>query len=155
MIVYRICDKEEVEQILQDNNFNHVGNYGSKYKDKDINTHDYKENEKYLHFFKNKDAICFMSTVEGRCICTYDIPEEILEESVGVGQYWEYLNFRYLVNEEEYAIKTRRLEYDFLIQVDEVINYIDAEDYLFDYSLEGFVKTIYQKEKQKVKRLPN
>jgi len=147
MLVYRICDKEEIDSILKDKSFDNVGSFGSKYikkqKEKGTNNHVYDDNEKYLHFFKDKGSICYMSTKVGRCICIYDIPEDILNESYGIGKYWEYIDFSYLEDVEEYAIKTKYLKFDYLVKVDRVYKYIDAEDYLYDHSLDGHLDPIY------------
>ena len=84
-----------------------------------------------------------MSTDVGRCICVYDIPEEILNESYGIGKYWECFNFSYLEDAEEYAINTKHLKFDYLVKVDRIYKYIDAEDYLYDRSLDGHLDPIY------------
>ena len=58
MYVYRICDKEEIDIIFNYKSFKLVGDYGSKYIknqiERNVNNHNYDENEKYLHFFKKK-----------------------------------------------------------------------------------------------------
>ena len=147
MLVYRICDEDEIDSILGKHSFENVGGYGSRYikrqKTKNINNHDYNENEKYLHFFKDKGSICYMSTNKGRYICVYDIPKAILNESYGIGKYWECFNFSYLEDVEEYAIKTKYLKFDYLVKVDRIYKYIDAEDYLYDHSLDGHLDPIY------------
>ena len=49
MYVYRICDKEEIDTIFGERCFENVGGYGSRYikrqKTKNVNTHNYDENE--------------------------------------------------------------------------------------------------------------
>ena len=75
MLVYRICKKSELERIFEDNNFTNVG---YNFPVSDLNTHNYTENSKYLHFFLKKESIFYLRTLKDRYICIYDIPEDIL-----------------------------------------------------------------------------
>ena len=83
MKVYRVCDKEEIDKILSGVDFKDIGAPGIRYKKEpgeiDLNTHIYDENEMYMHFFPDFKDLFYLNLEEGRYICLYDIPEEILE----------------------------------------------------------------------------
>lgn len=54
MIVYGICKKNEIDMILNEKNFQNIGKtYEINEK---VNTHQYKNNQKYIHFLKTKIA---------------------------------------------------------------------------------------------------
>lgn len=142
MLVYRICKEKEISQIFNHYNFNEIGQY---YKKTDINNHNYDENELYLHFFIKKDSIFYFNTTNGMYICTYDIPEDILEKYEGIGYYYDYINYRYICNVTEYAVKSREINFDFLERVELIKETIDIEDFLEEYELNGFLKIIYEK----------
>ena len=149
MKVYRICNKEEVNALLNDKDFSNVGKEGlifiqQQIKD-DTNNHNYEPKEKYLHFFKSLHSIFYLNTNEGYYICTYDIPDEVLKDGSGIGKYWDFMNFSHLVNVEEYAINIKNLKFDYLEKIDEITEYIDVEDYLYNFSIEDFLTTIYNK----------
>ena len=149
MEVYRICNKEEIDTLLNDKDFINVGKEGhifiqQQIKD-DTNNHNYEPNEKYLHFFKNYHSIFYLNTNEGYYICTYNIPDEILKDGYGIGYYWDFINFSHQVNAEEYAINIKNLKFDYLEKIDEITEYIDVEDYLYNSPIEDFLTTIYNK----------
>jgi len=147
VLVYRICSKQEIEQILNYNEFTAIGNYGLTYlnNNKNKNNHMYKLDKLYLHFFKNKDSIFYMDTSEDRFICTYDIPEDILKTGMGMGQYPNYFNFNHLMNICEYAIESLLISFEYLLKVERIKEYIDIEDYMYDNELSEFVQIVYQK----------
>ena len=74
MLVYRVCSKEEIDKLFQNRDIKDIGNYCTK---TDVNNHEYEENSKYIHFFKEKSSI-FHFLLRERYICEYDIPDEIL-----------------------------------------------------------------------------
>ena len=66
MLVYRICKKDEIDNILNNKSFVNVGN---NYNYSCINNHNYNENKKYLHFFLNLDSILYLRTLKDRYLC--------------------------------------------------------------------------------------
>lgn len=149
MIVYRICDKEEIEKLFENHNINDIGfkivdkNYYGAYKP---NNHKYRKGRKYLHFFDDLANIFYLDTKKDRCICVYDIPEKILKNTKGVGKYLNFINYMHLCEVSEYAINTKLLNFNNLIKVDLIEEDIDYEDYLSDNTLSCFIKNIYEKE---------
>ena len=84
-IVYRICRKTEIKKILKLTDFSKIGNSFSK--NICCNTHNYDENELYMHFFKKKDDIFRLYNIISNYLCSYSIPNKILEKSKGIGMY--------------------------------------------------------------------
>lgn len=152
MLVYRICSKHEIEQILNYNEFTAIGNYGLTYLNDYKNSHKYKLNKLYLHFFKNKDSIFYMDTSKDRFICTYDIPEDILKTGMGIGKYLDYFNFSHLLNVCEYAIESSLINFEYLLKIERINKYIDIEDYMYDKELSEFVDAIYDKKTKTLKK---
>ena len=76
MLVYRVCSGAEIIKLFNDGNFSNVGNF---FKKNTLNTHDYKSDKKYLHFFQNIESVIYVET-KGKFLCTYDIPNEMLEK---------------------------------------------------------------------------
>lgn len=140
MIVYRICKKEELQKVIEDNNFT---NTGYNFSVSDLNTHNYNKNSKYLHFFLNKESIFYLRTLKDRYICVYDIPEDILNRYKGIGYYWDYINYRTLNKVTEYAIENKVIDLKFLKQVSYIKRDIDFEEYLDDYEMRNFIEIIY------------
>ena len=145
MFVYRICSKQKIERILNYKEFTMIGNYGAIYLNDKKNTHKYKLDKLYLHFFKNKDSIFYLDTSEDRFICTYDIPEDILETGMGIGKYLYYFNFSHLLNVCEYAIESSLISFDYLLKVERINKYVDIEDYMYDNEISEFVDVVYNK----------
>ena len=140
MVVYRVCKKEELKKILEDNSFRNIG---YNFFDSNLNTHKYNINSKYLHFFLNKDSILYLRTLKDRYICIYDIPEDILKQSEGIGYYWDYINYRVLNEVTEYAVESSNIKMIYLKQVSYIKKDIDDEEFLDDYDLSEYVDTIY------------
>ena len=110
MLVYRICSSDEINNIFSDYKFNNVGNY---FKNSTLSSHNYKEDKKYMHFFHNKDSILYLST-DNKYLCTYNIPDEVLDKYKGFGNYMDYFNFSSLVTIVEYAIENIEIDFEFL-----------------------------------------
>lgn len=140
MIVYRICKKEEIQEIFRDNSFTNVGSYSC---DSNLNTHHYDKNNKYLHFFLNKDSIFYLRTLKDRYICVYDMPEDILEQYKGIGYYWDYINYKNLNEVIEYAVEISNIKMAYLKQIGYIKQDLDYEDFLEDDVLMGYVDVIY------------
>ena len=141
MLVYRLCKKEEIEEILNSKNYKKVGK-SFKINNK-LNMHKYIENKKYLHFFKRKDSILYLNTIKGYYICTYDIPYKLLEFTFGLGYYLDKINFKISEQVEEYAIPSDYMLFEYLVKVDEIIDDIDIDDYLYN-NIKNKLTTIYE-----------
>ena len=130
MLVYRLCNKKEIDIILNDKSFENVGKVCKK--NSNVNTHSYIDNKKYLHFFKDKDSIFYLNTSKDMCICIYDVPKDLLEESEGKGCYFDNFNFRDKCIITEYAIETSSIYFNYLLKIDKILDYIDIEECLYD-----------------------
>ena len=152
MLVYRICGIGETSKILESKSLEVAARPGTYFIEKqqkgNINSHSYHYKKSYLHFFKDLPSIFYLYTGE-KCICTYDIPEDILEKYKGQGYYMDYRKFEKIEATDEYAIPVEELSFEYLTKVDKINEYIDYEDYLFDPSLSGELETIYQKNKER------
>lgn len=126
MKVVRLCNKCEVEEILQRRSFEHVGHKCEI--DSKKNTHQYLSDKKYMHFFKNEIGILHLSPTKGKYICVYDIPEDILKASEGRGFYYDFINFKTIQEIEEYAISNEEIKFGYLDKV-----FIIDKDIDFDY----------------------
>ncbi len=146
MIVYRVCKKNEIDKIFEDNNFQNVG---SNYYGTTINNHDYDVEKKYLHFFQNIDSILFLKTLKDRYLCVYDIPDNILNENVGIGHYWDFINYSDLKEVLEYAISTDILTMDNLKQIYYIKNEIDYEE-LLENDINSFIDIVYNKSNEQI-----
>ena len=128
MLVYRICDDREITTIINERSFNNIGKkYISNNK---LSTHKYDPNKKYIHFFKKYSDIFYLNTAEKTYICIYDIPDNILEQSKGIGFYIDRMMMRNLESVEEYAIDIDLLSFDYLIQADKIQGLLLYEEYL-------------------------
>lgn len=126
MKVYRLCRKEEVEKVLKDRKFNNI--IHRSLSDAKQNTHEYIENQEYMHFFEQEISLLYLNSTKGKVICVYDIPEDILEESKGKGFYLDFINFENIQEVTEYAIESDKVRFEYLEQM-----YIINEDMDFDY----------------------
>ncbi len=140
MIVYRICKEEEIEHILNDKNFKNIGKTFKP--NQAINTHLYKTNKNYIHFFKNIDSIFYLNTYANIYICTYCIPDNLLEEHYGIGYYLDRTNFNTLEKVPEYAIENEFIHFNQLLKIERIKEYIDIEDYIY-YDISPKIETIY------------
>lgn len=130
MIVYRVCNKEEIENIFKDNSFINIGHSFIK---SNLNTHNYNEKIKYLHFFANINNIFYLRTLKDRYLCTYDIPCDILNNYQGIGYYLDYINYRELNEVIEYAVCNNVIELSYLKEISYIKENIDYEDFIEDY----------------------
>lgn len=141
MNVYRICTREEIQQILS---LKGLSQSGAPFCDnKNTSTHKYAKNKKYLHFFESASSIFHLSTAKGRVICIYNIPQKLLNKKLGYGKYWDYITFAKLRNVKEYAIETDLLKFEYLNKAYLITKDIDFEDFYHDQSLNGFIEPIY------------
>ncbi len=126
MIVYRVCSKREISRIVSDKGFCGVGNYYDV--NLKLNTFRYDDSVKYLHFYDRYEDILHSNVSNGRFICEYDIPKEMLIKYSGIGFYLDYINFRYLVDVKEYAIPTFELVFENLIGYNVIEEELDYDD---------------------------
>lgn len=87
MKVYRYVSKNELNYILN-GQYEKLGTicYGEDLS----NTHLYKKDQRYIHFFKNKKSIEYIHKVfrgQDLYVCTFNIPVSVLIKSVGLGKY--------------------------------------------------------------------
>ncbi len=147
MVVYRICNKEELDKIINGIPFYEIGRICTN--DSKLNSHEYKPNIKYLHFYKDYGSIFYLTTTKDYYICTYDIPDEILAEYEGYGRYLDRVFMRKEEQVEEYAIPSSQIDANYLQKIDRILDYVDFEDYLYgDYK--DNLETIYKKEKPRI-----
>lgn len=91
MVVYRLCKDDEYFDIFEYRDFSNLGGY---FTPSTLNTHKYLEHTNYMHFFADKSSLFYLSLNQGKYVCIYDIPDEILVLGDGVGYYMDYINFR-------------------------------------------------------------
>lgn len=85
MKVYRVVDKKELIKIINKKT-NCLGTDSLKFSC--FNTHKYRENEKYMHFFLNKKPINLLPKHNGQnYLCTFNIPFSLLLKHIGFGYY--------------------------------------------------------------------
>lgn len=140
MIVYRVCKKEEIDTILNDHNFQNVGKF-CQIND-NLNTHSYADNKRYIHFFKDKASIFYVDLTQDMFICTYNIPNYLLEKFYGVGFYLDRFAEESLEVEEldEYAIENEFINFDYLLKIERILEPLSASDY---YSHNAKTETVY------------
>ena len=141
MKVFRLCSENEVVNILQNCSFNGVGNYCSNTNN---NNHTYQPNKKYLHFFKSKLSLLHLKTLQGRYICEYNIPQSVCDAFIGIGKYWDYVNFSELIEVKEFAIPTDCLQFNYVISISKIVKNIDYEDMFENPLLTGYLQLKYK-----------
>ena len=150
MIVYRLCTYDEAKEILATESFNTVGKPGKEFvniqQQKNISNHIYNYHKNYLHFYADKASIFYLN-VDNNCICTYNIPDDILAKRLGEGYYLDLANQRRIVKVPEYAIDVDELQFDYLETVEYAREYVDVDDFFVDSTLKDHVEPIYNKEK--------
>ena len=119
MLVYRICKEPEIVSILKTRSFMKVGQ-SFKINAK-LNNHQYKEDKKYLHFFKFLGDIFYLNLAQNYYLCTYDIPDDILHVKEGIGLYLDIFKLKNLKEVFEYAIETDLLKIEYLVKVDKLL----------------------------------
>ena len=149
MLVYRLCKVDEVNKLLDERNIESIGVPASVFineqQTKNISSHEYNYHLSYLHFFKDLSSIFYFYTEE-KFLCTYDIPEEILNNHAGKGFYQNYINYNRIEAVDEYAIPVSELSFQYLNKIDKITEFIDYDDYLYDPTLSEDLKPIYKKE---------
>ena len=136
MIVYRLCNETEYQKIMTTKSFDDVGNICNN--NSKFNNHKYLPNQKYLHFFKEYDSLFYLYLKSGTYICTYDIPDELLDKYMGIGKYLDRVFMRKLENVNEYAIPNNEILFNYLIKIEKVSISIEFEDYINENVTEQF-----------------
>ena len=124
MEVYRLCNEVEYQIIGNTMSFDNIGSiYKNNSKE---NNHNYHNNQKYIHFFKEYTSLFYLYLKPGTFICTYlDIQFMRKIESV-----------------VEYAIPNHEILPDYLKKIEKVCKYMEYEDY-FDDSFKNNIETVY------------
>ena len=142
MLVYRLCNEKELKLLLDEKSFKHIAR--EFYPVKTFNNHPYKKYKKYVHFFHNFDSIFYLTVNEEKYLCTYNIPDEILRRSKGIGFYYDRIHLEKLEDVEEYAVEEDELDISYLQKIQKVLRYIDFEDYILKDYKDG-LQTVYNK----------
>lgn len=142
MILYRVCDKSEIDKIICNRNFFGIGNTFKNNLSKC--SFNYKENTLYMHFFDNIENILYLNTNEGRCICTYNIPDEIIEEYFCYGKYLDVISFLSYINVRQYAVPNSLMSFDYLLSIELLTSSIDIDD-LINEEYNEYTKKLYIK----------
>ena len=145
MILYRICSEREVNLIL-DNDFSEIGSLGAnliKYQNrKDMNNHNYDVDKHYMHFYKDKGNVLFMNAFSGSYVCTYDIPDNILEGRLSIGKYNGYFYGNNEINVSEYAIESEKIKKEYLQKIEKIKEDIYITDDDFPDLLDDFFESV-------------
>lgn len=150
MLVYRLCKKEEINKIFSGFNFSEIGNICEV---SNKNNHKYIPNKKYIHFYDKKDSILYLNPLKDEYICTYSIPDDLLNKYKGTGKYLDFIKWENLSEIDEYAIPSELIEFEYLEKVDIIINDIEYEDFLDDYHLTKLIDNMYvNSNKNKLRR---
>ena len=147
MIVYRIAKEEEIKTILGEESLENIGRECKV--DYKLNNHNYLPGKKYLHFYPDYGSIFYTSSQAKRYICTYDIPDDVLERSKGIGYYLDLEFYEHLQEVTEYAIETDILDFSYLKKIEMMTDLILFEDYCYD-EYRDKIETIYEQCSQKV-----
>lgn len=145
MIVYRVCKKDEIDNILSNKSFINVGNnfnYSCK------NNHSYNKDKKYLHFFLNLDSILYLRTLKDRYLCIYEIDDDLLKKNEGLGYYLNYVSYNNLDEVIEYRLENKDINFDNLKQVYYINKDIDYEDLLYNFDILESADIIYNVEER-------
>ena len=149
MVVYRLCSESEFQKILDTMSFDDIGSLCSD--NRKLNNHKYQINKKYLHFFKDYDSLFYLYLKPESYICTYNIPDELLEEYIGIGEYLDIVFMRKVESVIEYAIPNDEIVFDYLKRIERVIKYIDYEEYLND-DYKSSLEKVYDRESMVLKK---
>ena len=150
MQVYRLCSEYEINIILNTHDFSKISHFF--YPSPKMNNHKYQPHQRYLHFFQKLSDILYQDTTSDKILCTYNIPDEILNKYIGLGYYFDYINYNNLQFVTEYAIPNVEINFPYLEKVERLKRNIDYEDFLNDENLMTLTTTIYLKEKYKEKK---
>ena len=140
MLVYRLCKEAEVLKILETRKIATIGKYCANIHK--LNTHVYKKDKKYLHFFLEEYEITNLNPNKDMYICTYDIPKDIIDSHLGIGYYRSIFDLETLKKINECAIPVELIPFSYLQKIEKITKYLDFEDYLDD--INKYKEVIYQ-----------
>lgn len=150
MLVYRICSRDEVDYILNTGSFDLIGGFGFQYK---ANNHHYqKVDVYYMHFFLNKDSVLYVNSSKGVFLCTYDIPNDILNKYTSLGDYLDYINYERKIKVIEFAIPSLMIKLEYLKRIDVLTSCIDYKDFLDGDLSPELYETIYDTSKLMIRK---
>lgn len=109
MKVYRLCDENEVQDILSRHTLQDIGNLFKS--DCKKNIHNYIEGKKNIHFFDNIYSVLFFNSNKEKYIRVYDIPIDILDVNKVIGYYLDYVSFSKMNNITEFAIEITNIKF--------------------------------------------
>ena len=141
MLVYRVCHKDEYEVIFKEHSLINIGNTYS-HLNPAVNTHQYKPDVRYIHFFEKLMDITYWYSYEGNYVCTYDIPDDLLKNYRGIGYYNEQIKFRTQNKVPEFAVPSNLVDFNYLVKVEYIKETILFEDFFDDY-YKQFLETVY------------
>ena len=144
MQVYRVCNKKEYSIIMKTKNCSIVG---SEMSNSNFNSHYYMKDKKYMHFFSNFDDILYLNLRKDYYICIYDIPDDLLNISAGIGYYYDFIEFDRIVSAEEYSIESNDIKFDYLIKAYRINEYLDFEDFIYGDVISK-CEQVYEKDRE-------
>lgn len=120
MKVYRYLCEQEYKNIMG----LHLDKIGREYQSKTLsNTFKYKKGEKYLHFFKDKEAVeeikkIYRNDGKDYYTCTFDIPLLTLLKGMGKG-FYESSGYDFFYEEKrEFILNVKDFNPKFLIDAE-------------------------------------
>lgn len=138
MLVYRYMKQSELNHIIN-GEFDQVGaKYDGEYSAS--NNHKYVKGVKYLHFFKNKDSVQYITKYHARSNCVYyiavfDIPYSILFAGKGRGKY-EVDGMDYLtITQREYIVPVEKMKVEYLK------SYVDEKSFFVEQYIKKHPQT--------------
>ena len=112
MLVYRVCDINEYNIIMNERSIQNAG--AIREINSVLNNHQYQGETRYIHFFDRLDSAIIYFGMIDRYLCVYDIDDELLAQYKGTGHYPEEDFVNHLT---EYAIPSELVGFKFLKQV--------------------------------------
>ena len=118
MKVYRYLSRSELEAI-KNNEIDKLGQEYSRFDKGEINNHRYKPNEKYLHFFADKQDLCNIQLLYRKSnkvfyLCEFNIPFTTLMFHRGTGYYQASGYDIDYITAKEFALPTSKFKAEFL-----------------------------------------
>lgn len=120
MKVYRYLCEEEYNNIINSN----LDKLGHNYHGKGLsNTFNYKDGERYLHFFKDKKAIkeirkIYRNDGKDYYTCTFNIPLLTLLKGMGKGYYETSGYDTFYQTEREFILNVKDFKPEYLIDAE-------------------------------------
>lgn len=113
MKVYRYLGARELGEILAGNN-NEIGSFFSRKVFRWSNSHRYKKDVKYLHFFQKKEDIEKIKMLRQKIdadfyVCEFDIPKKMMKK--GIGRYNNARGYEHYVEKAvEYIVPSQEFD---------------------------------------------